>query len=53
MDAVVVEHLAEDYLTRQGPVQALSGVSFQVGKGELVGLLGANGAGKTTITKIL
>lgn len=53
MDAVVVEHLAKDYPTRQGPVQALSGVSFQVGKGELVGLLGANGAGKTTITKIL
>ncbi|MGQ9699538.1 MAG: ABC transporter ATP-binding protein [Candidatus Bipolaricaulaceae bacterium] len=53
MDAVVVEHLTKDYPTRQGPVRALSGVSFRVGEGELVGLLGANGAGKTTIIKIL
>ena len=33
---------------RYGPVQALHGVSLQVGEGELVAVLGANGAGKTT-----
>jgi branched-chain amino acid transport system ATP-binding protein len=31
-----------------GSVQALRGVSFTVGKGEIVSLVGANGAGKST-----
>ena len=30
---------------RYGPVQALHGVSLHVGEGELVAVLGANGAG--------
>jgi branched-chain amino acid transport system ATP-binding protein len=34
-------------------IHALKGVSFSVGKGELVTLLGANGAGKTTTLKTL
>jgi ABC-2 type transport system ATP-binding protein len=34
-------------------VEAVRGVSFEVGKGELFGLLGPNGAGKTTIIKML
>ena len=36
-----------------GPVQALSHVSFTVGKGEIVGLVGDNGAGKSTIINLL
>src|SRR4026209_3056584 len=34
-------------------VQVLSGVDFEVTKGSIVALLGSNGAGKTTIVKIL
>jgi len=36
-------------VTGYGKVQALRGVSLHVSKGELVALIGANGAGKTTI----
>jgi ABC-2 type transport system ATP-binding protein len=34
-------------------VKAVDGISFAVGKGELVGYLGPNGAGKSTTIKIL
>ena len=34
--------------TYYGSIQALKGVSLQVGEGEIITLIGANGAGKTT-----
>jgi ABC-2 type transport system ATP-binding protein len=41
-------------LTRYyGQKRAISNVSFNVGKGEIVGLLGPNAAGKTTTMRIL
>jgi ABC-2 type transport system ATP-binding protein len=38
---------------RYGAVQAVRGVSFTVGRGEIFALLGPNGAGKTTTLEIL
>jgi ABC-2 type transport system ATP-binding protein len=36
-----------------GPIRALDGVSFEVEPGRIFGLLGANGAGKTTCMRIV
>jgi ABC-2 type transport system ATP-binding protein len=44
MAAVYVRDLSKRY----GAVQAVDGISFEVGAGEVFGLLGRNGAGKTT-----
>jgi ABC-type sugar transport system ATPase subunit len=38
---------------RYGALQALRGVSFRLPAGEIVGLVGDNGAGKSTIVKML
>ncbi len=47
--AVEVRDLSKSY----GQVDAVRGVSFEVGKGEVFCLLGPNGAGKTTTVEIL
>jgi len=36
-----------------GPIEALHGLAFQVTDGEIVAILGANGAGKTTVLRAL
>ena len=49
MNAIEVSHISKSY----GKVQALSDVSFSVGKGEVFGLIGPDGAGKTSLYRIL
>ena len=44
---------AEGLSKQYGDVTAVDNVSLTVGKGELFGLLGPNGSGKTTMIKIL
>jgi branched-chain amino acid transport system ATP-binding protein len=39
----------EDLYVNYGMIQAIKGVSFNVYEGEIIALIGANGAGKTTI----
>lgn len=41
------------FIRRKKSIEALKGISFNIGEGELVGFLGPNGAGKSTTLKIL
>jgi len=43
----------EDLVARYGAVEALHGISLVVSEGEIVSLLGANGAGKSTTLKAI
>ena len=49
MNAIEVNHVSKSY----GTVKALNDVSFTVGKGEVFGLIGPDGAGKTSMYRIL
>ena len=44
---------AENLNVYYGPIHAVKGVSFEVAQGEIVTLIGANGAGKSTTLKTL
>ena len=44
-----MEEVSIAYRTKRGPLQAVSRVSFQVGQGESVALIGESGCGKTTL----
>ena len=49
MNAIEVKNVSKNY----GRIKALDDVSFSVGKGEVFGLIGPDGAGKTTMFRIL
>ena len=49
MNAIDIQRLSKSF----GRVRALDAVSFSVGKGELFGLIGPDGAGKTTLFRLL
>lgn len=45
--------IGEDPTAKNGTFMALKGISFEVKKGERLGIIGGNGAGKSTTLKIL
>jgi len=54
MDPVLeVRDLVVEFTTEDGPLRAVDGVSFSIGRGEIVGLVGESGAGKTLTSEAL
>ena len=53
MSAVTVHNLAKVYKTKKETVEAVHEVSFDVAKGELFGIIGPDGAGKTSLFRML
>ncbi|KAA0547194.1 ABC transporter ATP-binding protein [Bacillus sp. BGMRC 2118] len=51
MKKTVIE--LENIVKKYGDVKAVDGISFQVFKGEVLGIIGANGAGKSTTLEIM
>ena len=52
MESVVVENIIKTY-SKKKEVTALSDISFDVSQGELFGIIGPDGAGKTSLFRIL
>src|SRR3954465_833075 len=53
MSAVTVHKLVKRYKSGKEIIEAVRGVSFDVNKGELFGIIGPDGAGKTSIFRML
>ena len=53
MHPVIVDNITQNYRTKKTVVAALKGISFTVDKGEIFGIIGPDGAGKTSLFRIL
>ena len=53
MSLLAVDNLTMHYMTREGPVRAVDGVSFTVERGQSLGLVGESGCGKSSIATSL
>ncbi len=53
MIAVSISNIVKRYGTKKAITTALHGISFEVQKGELFGLIGPDGAGKTSLFRVL
>lgn len=50
---ISMKAVSKAYVTGSGPRVVLDGVDFEIAYGEAVGILGRNGAGKSTIVRII
>ena len=52
-NAIFAKDLVKQFKTRRGSVTAVDGVRLKVRRGETFGLIGPDGAGKTTLTRVI
>jgi D-methionine transport system ATP-binding protein len=48
---IKLENVSKTFLSKRGKVDALKGISLEVGKGEIFGVIGYSGAGKSTLIR--
>jgi ABC-2 type transport system ATP-binding protein len=53
MPSVLVENIVKKYGSKKEVIEALKGISFSVNRGEIFGIIGPDGAGKTSMFRIL
>lgn len=53
MKAITADHIIKTYHAENTVLKALNGISFEVAKGEVFGIIGPDGAGKTSLFRIL
>lgn len=53
MNAVDLKNIVKKYTTKKSSITAVDNISFTVDEGELFGLIGPDGAGKTSVFRIL
>src|SRR5689334_13617255 len=53
MQTVIVDNLVKFYGKKKDVVHALKGIDFDVSRGEIFGIIGPDGAGKTSLFRIL
>src|SRR5512140_1884026 len=51
--AIVASGLTKKFRSRRGEMTAVDNLSLQVARGETYGLIGPDGAGKTTTTRVI
>ncbi len=51
--AIYTQDLVKEFKTRSGKITAVDHVTLEIAKGETFGLIGPDGAGKTTLTRVI
>ena len=53
MSEIILDQVSKTFETKEGTVEALSGVSLEINKGDIYGIIGMSGAGKSTLVRCI
>jgi len=52
-DFLALKNVRKSFVTDEGPLEVIDGISIEQGEGEVVSIVGASGSGKTTLLRIV